>query len=95
MPETLNTELLAKQLLTAPIAQIADVVRRDWKNISAAGYAAVPYLRAMLTLGDMSGSYGMDSAKDVVLYFLCNAQAWRGPVARVVKAELNKRVKAA
>jgi hypothetical protein len=45
----------------------------------------------------------MDSIKDnfladkgthIVNYFLSNAQTWRGPVARIVKKELTKRVKA-
>ena len=92
MPDTLNTELLATQLVQAPLSQIANLVVRDWKNMSP---HAKPYISAMLTLGDMSGMYGCDSAKDIVLYFLSNASGYRGPVARVVKAELNRRVKGA
>lgn len=95
MPDVPNIELLEKQLAQAPISQIANLVIRDWKTLKTSGFAAVPYLSAMLTLSDMSSSYGLDSAEEIVLHFLANAQSWRGPVARVVKAELNKRVKGA
>jgi hypothetical protein len=35
----------------------------------------------------------LDDAKTIVLYFLANAQTWRGEVAKRVKAELNLMVK--
>ena len=92
MQTTIDTDLLAKQLSAAPLSQIADTIRRDWKPMS---YAAVPYVQAMLTLPSITSDYGLDSGKEIVLRFLCNAGTWRGPVARVVKAELNKRVRRA
>lgn len=95
MPDVPNIELLEKQLAQAPISQIANLVIRDWKTLITSGLDAVPYLSAMRTLSDMSSSYGLDSAEEIVLRFLTNARNWRGPVARVVKAELNKRVKGA
>lgn len=82
-------QALAAQLPGAPIAQIADIIRRDWKPMN---YAAVPYVQAMLTLPTIESSYGADDGKGIVLYFLSNASTWRGPVAKLVKAELKKRV---
>lgn len=65
--------------------EIAADVRRNWANVN---YAAEPYLRAMATLKDMGGNYGMDDAKSIVLYFLSNATSWRGEHARRIKKEL-------
>jgi hypothetical protein len=69
-----------------PICEIAREIRKVWKNVY---FGAVPYLDAMQSLGDISESYGFDSGESVVLYFLANAQTWRGPDARRIKAELN------
>lgn len=80
---------LAIQLPTAPIAQIADVIRRDWKNLSP--YAA-PYLQAMAHLASLEDTYFADDGRSIVLYFLANASGWRGETARQVKAELNRRL---
>ena len=70
---------------TRPLYEIAAEIRRDWKKVN---YAAVPYLDALSSLDGIEGNYGYDSAKSVVLYFLGNAQGWRGDVAKRVKAEL-------
>ena len=64
---------------------IAREIRADWKKPY---FAAVPYLRAMGELNDIGGSYGNDSARTVVGYFLSNAAGWRGDTARRIKAEL-------
>lgn len=79
---------LKLQLPNVPIAQIADIIRKDWKNLSP---YAQPYLEAMFTLSSIDDQYGLGSGKEVVLRFLCNASGWRGEVARLVKAELKKR----
>jgi hypothetical protein len=71
------------------LAMIATEIRRDWKDPY---FGAVPYLGAMLRLQSVSDSYGYDSGKSIVLYFLSNAKAWRGPVAQRVKAELKQMV---
>ncbi len=68
-----------------PIHEIAREVRRDWKKVY---FGAVPYLEAMFELRTMADEYGCDSAKDVVLHFLANANPWRGEIARKCKAEL-------
>ena len=70
-----------------PIYEIAGEIKDDWLRVSP---YAEPYLNAMLTLESPNDSYGMDDAKSVVLYFLANAQGWRGPVARKIKAELKE-----
>ncbi len=66
---------------------IAREIRRTWPKVN---FGAVPYLDAMGSLGDISDSYGEDSAKSIVLYFLSNASGWRGPEAKRIKAELKK-----
>tara|TARA_R110000868_G_scaffold411024_1_gene701375 strand:+ start:431 stop:664 length:234 start_codon:yes stop_codon:yes gene_type:complete len=68
-----------------PIFQIAKDIRADWKKIN---YGAVPYLDAMDTLDSINDNYFQDTARSVVLYFLCNATSWRGEVAREIKKEL-------
>jgi hypothetical protein len=72
------------------IATLARMCKTDWRNPY---FGAKPYLDAMLTLDKVTDDYGMDSGKSIVTYFLGNAQTWRGDVARIVKAELNKRIK--
>ena len=71
-------------------ARIAGVIRADWK---APYFGAVPYLNAMRTLRRVSDDYGYDSGKSIILYFLSNAQTWRGPIAREVKTRLKELVK--
>jgi hypothetical protein len=73
-----------------PLSTIAREIKKDWTKPN---FAAVPYLQAMLSLNDINDNYGCDSAKSIVLYFLCNASSWRGPVAKQIKAELNKMCK--
>ena len=73
-----------------PLSGLARVVRRDWKNVN---FAAKPYLDAMSQLGSIKDNYFMDPGREIVLYFLSNATTWRGPVAKAVKAELNRRLK--
>lgn len=68
-----------------PIETIAAEIRADWKPVN---YAARPYLDAMSGLITMNDSYGADSARSVVSYFLSNASTWRGGVAKHIKAEL-------
>jgi hypothetical protein len=70
--------------------EIAQVIRNNWDKVY---FGAVPYLEAMNTLVDIRQNYMADSGKEIVIYFLSNATTWRGPVARLVKKELNDRVK--
>jgi hypothetical protein len=77
------------------LCELAGICCRDW---SAKGkgiyFGAKPYLEAMECLGNISEPYGADSGKSIVAYFLANAQTWKGEVAKAVKAELNRRLKA-
>ena len=94
MPDVNPTvEQLARKHVAAgprPLSTIAAEIRRDWKRPY---FGAVPYLDAMSVLSDMSDSYGCDSAESIVLYFLSNANTWRGGVARYVKSELRAMLK--
>jgi len=67
------------------LSEIAADIRRDWRKPY---FGAVPYLQAMSSLEKITDDYGADSAKSVVLYFLSNANTWKGEVARRIKAEL-------
>jgi hypothetical protein len=51
-------------------------------------YRAKPYVDAMSRLDSIHSMYGADTAKSVVLYFLANANTWRGEDARRIKNEL-------
>jgi hypothetical protein len=64
---------------------IAEEIRKDWTKPY---FGAVPYLDAMGDLINVDEAYGADTGKSIVLYFLANAQTWRGETARRVKAEL-------
>ena len=68
-----------------PIYLIAEEIMQDWRKPY---FGAVPYLNAMLELDSIDDSYYFDSGRSVVLYFLSNANTWRGETARRVKAEL-------
>jgi hypothetical protein len=68
-----------------PLHAIAREIRGDWANPY---FGAVPYLDAMSTLNSVGDKYGYDTAETIVIYFLSNATAWRGDVARRVKVEL-------
>ena len=74
------------------LSAIAKEVEACWPNIY---FGAVPYLRAMREMRTIDDSYGRDSGRSVVMYFLANAEYWRGPVARDVKAELKAMLNAA
>lgn len=67
------------------ISTIAREISREWKNVN---YAAKPYLEAMRSLDSASDSFGYDSAKSVVSYFLANASGYRGDTAKAHKAAL-------
>lgn len=70
--------------------EIAEEIRMDWAKPY---FGAVPYVEAMQSLRSIEDSYGLDSARSIVNYFLANAQTWRGETARRVKAELKEMVK--
>jgi len=71
--------------------QIAQEIKEDWG--AKVNYGAVPYLDAMGELRSIDEMYHEDTADSIVRYFLCNANTWRGDVARRVKKELNQMLK--
>ena len=70
---------------TRPLSNIAHDIQRDWANVN---YAAKPYLATMFEMDKINDAYMYDDGRSIVRYFLANAGTWRGPVARVIKAEL-------
>ena len=72
-----------------PLYQIASEIRKDWGKVNP---AAKPYLEAMASLTNVTDSYGLDTGKGIVTYFLCNAGTWKGETAKRVKTELKKMV---
>ena len=73
------------------ISVIAADVRRNRRTKDGRpniNYAAAPYLDAMSSLDVITDKYYLDDAKSIILYFLGNAQSWRGTEARRIKAEL-------
>lgn len=71
--------------------QIAKDIKSTWLNVY---FGAVPYLEAMLTLDttDPDAPYRVETARDIVIYFLANAQTFRGADAKRLKAELKSMV---
>lgn len=82
--------------MTRSLSAIAKEIRSDWGSQGkGVNYAAKPYLDAMSQLDSIGERFYEDDGKSVVLYFLSNAQSWRGEVAKRVKAELNLMAKGA
>lgn len=79
---------LDSKIQVRSLSEIAREIKGDWQNWRNS-YAA-DYLRAMSELNSIDDDYFADSGKSVVLYFLANAQSWRGEVARRIKAELKQ-----
>jgi len=74
-----------------PLYIIAADIYKNWPR---AGLTALPYLHAMRHLNTLDDSFGHDGAQSIVLYFLSNAQSWRGPEACRLKTELKDLLKA-
>ncbi len=75
---------------------IAQDIKDHWRKKNGepnVWFGAVPYLDAMHQLDSIQDKYLWDSAESIVLYFLSNAQTWRGPDARRIKAELKGMLK--
>ena len=98
---TVESEVIARvlgeDLPHLSLSGLAAIISRNWRAQAKDGkiyFGAIPYLEAMGCLNSISDKYGCDPATEIINYFLANAQSWRGPVAKAVKAELNRRVKA-
>ena len=73
-----------------PLYKIAQIISQDWQKVSP---YAKPYLDAMRSLKTIDDRYILDSGYEIVARFLANAGTWRGPVAKNIKAILNKMLK--
>lgn len=70
---------------------LARIIKQDWKKPY---FGAVPYLDALLELSSWDDNFYCDSATTIGVYFLANAQTWRGPTAKAVKAEIKRQLAA-
>ena len=73
-----------------PLSYTAQIIRDNWNNPSP---YALPYIEAMAQINSIEDNDYADTAHSVVIYFLANAQTWRGDTARLVKAHLKSLVK--
>ena len=72
-----------------PLHVIAREINTAWSKLGKGIYfGAVPYLEALLQLNTIDQNYGYDTAHEMVLYFLANANSFRGEDAKRLKAEL-------
>ena len=71
------------------LSEIAKDIRSNWKNVYS---WAEPYLQAMEQIHspEPDAPYFFEDAQTQVMYFLANAQCWRGETARTIKKELKK-----
>ena len=69
------------------LSEIAKDIRSNWKNVY---YGAEHYLLAMEQIHspEPDAPYIFEDAQTVVMYFLANAQYWRGETAKTIKKEL-------
>lgn len=87
-------EITAENLKTKALNEIADVIYMDHRaQGKRVAIPAAPYVSAMQSLGSVNDNYGADDGRSIVAYALCNLSTWRGDVARLVKAELKRRIK--
>lgn len=75
---------------TRPLHVIAREIKQIW---SKPYFGAIPYLDAMLNLTNIDDSFGCDSARWIVNYFLANASTFRGEDAKRIKNELKNMLK--
>jgi len=79
-----------EQNKTRPLYAIASEIKRNWEKVY---FGAVPYLDAMQGLESVNESFGYDSGRGIVRYFLANASSWKGETAKRIKAELKNLIK--
>jgi len=93
--KTQLTDYTQQSLDKLLLSDIAYLIKKDWRKTAKNGiyFGAVPYLEAMTTLSNVNQTYIAESGKSIVIYFLANAQTWKGEVAKAVKAHLNKLIK--
>jgi peptidoglycan hydrolase-like protein with peptidoglycan-binding domain len=86
----------AADLKDVPLYELASMIRRDWSQQGkGVNFAAKPYLDAMMGLQSHNDMYGADSGRTILAYFLGNAGSYKGPQAKLIKAELKRRLREA
>jgi hypothetical protein len=75
------------QTPSRPLYEICQEIRKDWRTMPEHARA---HFRAIEHANSIDEMYGCDSVKSEILYFLGNAQTWKGEVARRIKIELKK-----
>jgi hypothetical protein len=86
----------ATAIQTLNLPRIALLIIKTWVDKtgkSNINFAAKPYLQALTQIDSVNSTYGCDSGKSIVLYFLGNASQYKGEQAKIVKAELKRRIK--
>lgn len=81
---------------TRPLHEIAAEIYATWRNAAGKStiyFGAVPYVEAMAQLDSITDMFYADRASDIVVYFLGNANTWRGEDAKRIKAELREMIK--
>lgn len=87
-----SNDLLAleQKIKDMELFEIARIIKQNWKPVY---FGAVPYVEALSSLASIEDAYGADSGRSVVAYFIANASTWKGPIAKIVKNELRRRLK--
>ena len=75
---------------TRPLYEVAMEIKKDWAKVN---FGAEPYLNALLCLNKPEDSYGVEDGKTQIIYFLSNANSWKGETAKRIKKELNAMIK--
>ena len=73
-----------------PLNDIAQEIFYLWIKINP---YAQPYLDAMMSLNQITETYGLDSGRSIVSYALANMHGFSGPDAKRIKKELNDIIK--
>lgn len=82
--------MVNKMTTTRPLHQIGAEIKKVWAKPY---FGAIPYVNAMCELSSIDDSYGYDSARSIVNYFLANASTFRGEDAKRIKLELKALLK--
>lgn len=80
----------ASDLETLEVNGLARVIKQTWPKPY---FGAVPYIEAMNEMTTFADPYYCDKGADMGLYFLANANTYRGEQAKLVKAEIKRRLK--
>ena len=75
--------------MTEALAAAAATINLEFLS-KPAGYAAVPYVRALMEMPIGATAYFEDDLDTVLIYLLGNLTGWKGESARETKAVIKK-----